>query len=404
MDQQRLFSEQQLERYAEVLIWGMQKARADTFKKNDIVIVRFDLPALRLAELLQGKLLEMGIHPILRMIGTSTMERTFFTKANQSQLVFEPPGERVLYRNLNGSIYLHAPQSLTHLQDIDPARIATVARARKPLRDIMFKREEQGKLGWTLCTYPTPAMARHARLSLRSYTHQVIKACYLNVRQPVRTWEEIYRSAQEIKRWLNSLQIKEYHVESQQIDLRIAHGERRRWIGISGHNIPSFELFISPDWRETEGVYYADQPSYRSGNYVEGVRLEFKKGVVVKADAKKGGEFTRKQLAMDAGASRLGEFSLTDIRFSNIDRFMADTLYDENYGGRYGNCHIAVGSSYTDTYDGNPAGLTARRKEQLGFNDSALHWDLVNTQDKTVMATLRNGKKVLIYEKGKFRY
>ena len=404
MNQQHIFTEQQLDRYAQVLIWGLQKARAGRFKKNDVIIVRFDIPALNLAEVLQEKLLDMGVHPILRMLGTSRMERTFFTKANQSQLVFEPPGERMLYRSLNGSIYLHAPQSLTHLQDVDPARIAAVARARKPLRDILFKREEQGKLGWTLCTYPTQAMAHHARLSLQSYTHQVVKACYLNTRQPVHAWEDIYRSAQEIKRWLNSLQIREYHVESQQIDLRISHGERRRWIGISGHNIPSFELFISPDWRGTEGVYYADQPSYRSGNYVEGVRLEFKKGVVVKVDAKKGGAFTRKQLTMDPGASRLGEFSLTDIRFSKIDRFMADTLYDENYGGRYGNCHIAMGSSYSDTYDGNPAALTARCKEQLGFNDSALHWDLVNTQDKTVMATLRSGKKILIYEKGKFTY
>ncbi|MCX8044770.1 MAG: aminopeptidase [Desulfobacterota bacterium] len=404
MEQPQLLSEQQLDRYASVLIWGMQKARAKKFKKNDIVIVRFDLPAIRLAEVVQGKLLDMGIHPILRMVGTSAMERTFFVKANQAQLVFEAPGERVLYRSLNGSIYLHAPQSLTHLQDIDPARIAAVARARKPLRDIMFKREEQGHLGWTLCTYPTPAMAQHARLSLKTYTAQVIKACYLDASDPVRAWEDIYQSAHEIKRWLNSLKIKTYHIVAKDIDLHITHGERRRWIGISGHNIPSFELFISPDWRGTEGVYYADQPSFRSGNLVRGVRLTFRKGGVVSAEAEQGAAFVHKQLAMDPGARRIGEFSLTDVRFSKIDRFMADTLYDENYGGRYGNCHVALGSSYSDTYDGNTAQLTTRRKEQLGFNDSALHWDLVNTQDKTVIATLRSGKHIVLYEHGKFAY
>jgi len=404
MEQPRLLTERHLENYASVLIWGMQKARTRPFKKNDIVIVRYDFPALRLAEILYGKLLALEVHPVVRMVGTSVMERTFFTTANDAQLVFEVPGERILYKNLNGSIYLHAPQSLTHLQDIDPVRIATAARARKPLRDIMFKREEKGELGWTLCSFPTPAMARHARLSLRTYAAQVIKACYLNAKNPVETWEEIYRNARSLKQWLNSLKIKQYHIESKDIDLRIAHGERRRWIGISGHNIPSFELFISPDWRGTEGVYVADQPSYRSGNYVAGVRLEFKKGIVVKSDACKGAEFVRKQLAMDTGASRIGEFSLTDIRFSKIDRFMADTLYDENYGGRYGNCHIAVGSSYSDTYDGNPGTLTNRARQRLGFNDSALHWDLVNTQEKTVTATLQTGKKVVIYENGKFTY
>jgi aminopeptidase len=145
-------------------------------------------------------------------------------------------------------------------------------------------------------------------------------------------------------------------------------------------------------------------PSFRSGNYVAGVVLEFRRGTgsVVRAD--EGEEFTRKQIAMDAGASRIGEFSLTDRRFSRIDRFMANTLYDENFGGAYGNCHIAFGSSYADTYAKNPAALTAAMKKKLGFNDSALHWDLINTEPKTVTAQLVTGKKMVIYDNGVFQY
>jgi aminopeptidase len=398
-----MLTEKQLNNYADVLIWGLKTARTQTYKKNDIVLVRYNLPALRLAEILQQRLLCMGMHPVTRLLATATMERTFYKMANDKQLVFEAPGERELYANLNGSIFLYAPESLTHLQDIDSARIAKTMIARKPLKDIMFKREEEGKLGWTLCTLPTPQVAKHAGMSLRQYTDQVVKACYLNAKKPVAAWEEIFKNAQTIKKWLNSMKIKAYRIESKNIDLTIAHGERRRWIGISGHNIPSFELFISPDWRGTEGVYYANQPSYRSGNLVKGVRLEFKKGSAVTIDARMNPDFVKKQLAMDKGACRVGEFSLTDIRFSKIDRFMADTLYDENYGGAYGNCHIAVGSSYSDTYAGNPAELKPQKKIALGFNDSALHWDLVNTEDKVVTAMLANGKKTVIYEKGKFK-
>jgi aminopeptidase len=105
---------------------------------------------------------------------------------------------------------------------------------------------------------------------------------------------------------------------------------------------------------------------------------------------------------MDEGASRLGEFSLTDKRFSPIRRFMAHTLFDENFGGEHGNCHIAVGASYSDTYAGDPHELTALRRVELGFNDSALHWDLVNTEPKTVIGTRRNGEQVLVYENGMF--
>jgi len=83
---------------------------------------------------------------------------------------------------------------------------------------------------------------------------------------------------------------------------------------------------------------------------------------------------------------------------------MANTLYDENFGGRHGNCHVAVGASYSDTYDGNPQSLTKEKKKRLGFNDSALHWDLVNTEKKRVTAVLTSGESVTIYEKGMFTY
>ena len=165
---------------------------------------------------------------------------------------------------------------------------------------------------------------------------------------------------------------------------------------------PELRNFVSPDWRGTRGVFYADQPSFRSGNYVKGVRLEFEKGSVVNVTAEEGEIFVKQQIAMDRGAGRVGEFSLTDRRFSRIDTFMADTLFDENHGGRYGNCHIALGSSYSDTYAGDPGELTKERKRALGFNDSALHWDLVNTEDKRITAKLTGGGSITIYEKGIF--
>jgi aminopeptidase len=63
-----------------------------------------------------------------------------------------------------------------------------------------------------------------------------------------------------------------------------------------------------------------------------------------------------------------------------------------------------LGSSYADTYNGDPAELTNALKKKLGFNDSALHWDLVNTERKRVNAHLTSGEKVTIYENGRFRF
>lgn len=399
-----MLTDAQLNRYADVLLWGLSAARKGKFKKRDVVLVQYDPPAVKLAAILQARLIEMRMNPVMRITLNSEMESNFYSRADNNQLVFLTPGDKELYESLNGRIYLHAPESLTHLSKIDSARIGKALVARKSYREIMNKREEQGVYGWTLCTLPTAELAAQARITLKQYANQIVKACYLDKEDPVGEWKRIYKEVGSIKKKLNALKVDYFLMESDSMNLRITPGRDRKWLGVSGHNIPSFEIFLSPDWRGTEGTYFANQPSFRSGNYVEGVRLEFKKGSVVKVEADKGREFAAKQIAMDRGAGRVGEFSLTDKRFSRIDRFMADTLFDENFGGKFGNCHLAVGASYSDTYAGDPADLTEDLKEELGFNDSALHWDLVNTEDKRVTAVLESGRKQVIYEKGVFTF
>jgi aminopeptidase len=399
-----MLNDRELVKYADVLLWGLKVAKKGILKKNEIILLQYELPALKLAEVLYEKIIDMGMHPIQRMSLTFGMEYNLYKKSNEKQLTFWPPGEKELYKNINGRIFLRAPESLTHLKDIDPMKIGKVLVSRKPLRDILDKREAKRSYAWTLCTFPTTELAKQAKMTIREYTDQIVKGCYLDKGDPVREWTDIHKNVTNIKKWLNSLKVKSFHIGSKNIDLTITPGERRKWVGVSGHNIPSFEVFVSPDWRGTEGAYFSNLPSFRSGNYVEGVRITFAKGDAVKVEANTGEEFTKKQLSMDQGARRLGEFSLTDKRFSRIDRFMADTLFDENFGGKEGNCHVALGASYTDTYDGDAAEMTAVRKKKLGFNDSALHWDLVNTEKKTITAHLTNGKKKIIYENGIFTY
>ena len=399
-----MLTEKQLKRYADVLLWGLQTAKSRRIYRNDIVLVRFDLAAVRLAEILFAKLLEVGAHPLMRLNPTAAMERDFFSLANSKQLIYIPPGETDLFKRLNGSISIFAPESMTHLVKIDPQKIAKSVLSKKKLRDVLDKREAHKQFSWTLCMFPTAQLAKHARISQKAYCAQVARACFLNSASPVIEWQNIFKQAQSIKRWLNRLPVTALQVTSKNMDLRISLGEKRRWVGISGRNIPSFEIFVSPDWRGTQGSFYADQPSYRKGNYVRGVRFKFEDGRLVKTSAQKGQSFIRQQLAMDKGAARIGEFSLTDKRFSRINRFMANTLYDENFGGPQGNCHIALGSSYSNTDTGKPVELTKPMKRKLGFNESALHWDFVNTEKKQVIAILKSGKNVLIYENGKFQH
>jgi len=401
-----IFTEKHLERYADVLIWGLETARASVggkYERGDTVYVSYEWGGVKLAECLYKKLLKKGLHVAVRARSTPEMERSFFQVAGNDQLQFIPPWGKKFNESLNGAISIIAPSSLTHLSDIDSRKIALSAISSKSLREIIEKREQDGKYGWTLCVMPTEALARQAKMSIEDYGKEIIKACYLDKDNPVKIWKDLYKESQKIKRRLNSLDVDYFHIKSANTDLKIYLGKKRKWLGVSGHNMPSFEIFTSPDWRGAEGVYYANMPSLKNGNYTEGIRLEFKNGEVVGVSAEKGADFVKKQIKMDAGAKRIGELSFTDKRFSPISRFMADTLFDENTGGKYGNCHIALGRSYADTYNGDIKKLNKRRKESLGFNDSSLHWDIVNTEDKTVTAHLKDGSEKIIYEGGIFK-
>ncbi len=408
-----MFTEEILKKYADVMIWGLTTARKTTggegaeYKKGDIILLRYQLDSLGLAEIVYRKLLEKEFHVITKMSVTPKMEFDFFDTANEDQLKFLGPWEKLMVKNLNGLMALLAPASLTHLASIDPKKFAVSSLAGKPIMEIRDKREQKGEFGWTLCMMPTFALAEQAKIPLIDYGQEIIKACYLDKDDPVQEWEKLYKEVSAIKTWLNNLspQIDYIHIESKSgnLDLKVTLGEKRQWLGVSGHNIPSFEIFTSPDWRGTKGIYYANMPSFKNGNYVEGVKLGFKDGKVTEVIADKGKEFLQKTLEMDAGAKRIGELSFTDKRFSPIRQFMANTLFDENIGGEFGNCHIAIGNSYLDTCSEKNIKWTKALQRKMGFNESSLHWDLINTEDKTATAYLKSGEKIVIYENGMFK-
>jgi aminopeptidase len=81
---------------------------------------------------------------------------------------------------------------------------------------------------------------------------------------------------------------------------------------------------------------------------------------------------------------------------------MAETLYDENFGGRFGNFHLAVGMAYKESFTGKVAKVSQKEWENLGFNDSVVHTDIISTKDRKVVAILENGKEIELYKLGKF--
>ena len=389
-----------LDKYAKVLVnFALNSGKG--LKKGEVVRLVVSESAKPLYIALRNQILRSGGHP-LTFYQPDDVTRQYYELASPAQLKFFPQKYiRGLVNQIDHSIGIISETDKHELEGIDPTKIMAKTLSYKPQKDWLDQKENQGKFTWTLGLYGTPAMAKEAGLSLKAYWDQIIKACFLDYPDPIAKWRRVQAQNTAIRTRLNSLKIDRLHVVGPDIDLWVKIGPGRKWLGGSGRNIPSFEIFISPDWRGTEGWVNFNQPLYRYGSLITGIKLQFKDGIVVKSSAAQNYPVLKAMLAIE-NADKIGEFSLTDKRLSRITKFMAETLFDENISGRHGNTHLALGSAYHDSYTGNPANMVKSAWTRLGFNDSVVHTDIISTTRRTVTAYLSDGTKKLIYQEGVF--
>ncbi len=332
------------------------------------------------------------------------ISRQFYELANDEQLKHFPSKFlKGLVDEIDHSIMIISETNKKALAGIDPKKMMTRGQAFKPYMEWRNHKENKGAFTWTLALYGTPAMAKEAKMPLETYWKEIIKACFLDKKDPIKEWKRVFAMVEKAQDKLNSLPIDKLHVKGPDADLWVSLGKNRRWMGGSGRNIPSFEIFTSPDWRGTDGWIRFSEPLYRYGNLITGIQLWFKNGRVVKATAKQN-EKVLKQMIATPNADKIGEYSLTDKRFSRITKFMAETLFDENVGGKYGNTHLALGNAYHDCLADDPSTLEPEDWEELGFNSSSVHTDIVSTTPRTVTAYMRDGSTQVIYKDGLFTF
>lgn len=393
-------SQQILDKYADVLV-NFALNKGNGVKKGEVVFLQVPESAKPLLISLNKAVLKSGAHPIIQYI-PDNFSRDFFELASSEQINFFPRHYlKGRVRQADHFIMVLAETDLHELEGIDPLKIMDRNKSLKPYKNWRDKKEEQEKLSWVIASYGTQAMAKEANLTLEECWNQIIKACFLDEENPVQKWKDVYKEIEKIRNKLDNLDIKQLHVKSKNTDLFVGIGKNRKWVSGRGCNIPSFEIFTSPDYHQTEGYVTFDQPLYRYGNLIKDIYLEFKKGKIIKATAKSG-ENVLKEMIKVKNADQIGEFSLTDKRMSRINKFMAETLYDENFGGKYGNMHLAVGSSFKEAFNGDFKKISKKQFKEMGFNDCVIHADIISTEDRVVTAILNNGQEKIIYEDGQF--
>ncbi|MBO0767760.1 MAG: aminopeptidase [Solirubrobacterales bacterium] len=396
-----------LERYASILVhYGL--ANGAGIKPGETVQVRSSEDAKPLFFEVCKEIWRAGGNVIQTFMPADDAEHNFsaafYELASDAQLDhFSEPYYRGLLEQIDHIIFILGERDPKALEGVDAAKISRHGRSQARSWEFRLPKERAGNLHWTIGMYGTEAQAAEAGMTLEQYWDQIIRACFLDDPDPVARWKQTAAEVRRYRDWLNSLAIDRLHVEAEEIDLWLTLGEQRRWISADGKNIPSFEVFTTPDWRGTNGRVRFSEPLYYQGSLIRGIELDFKDGEVVRAGADENGELIQ-AMVRQPGANRLGEYSLTDARSSRIDRFMADTLYDENMGGPFGNTHMALGIAITEAFDGDESAVSDAEWERLGFNvGAALHCDIVSTTDRTVTATLKDGSTRVVYERGRFQ-
>ncbi len=397
-----------LEKYARLMVhFGMQSRSGKKLKKGSVVQFEVPVAAYPMYHYLQNEVLKAGFQPLGQLKPSDSTElnssAAFFEYANKTQRTYFPDTlTKARIDTIDGRIAVIATTLPNALSDVDPKLVTEKMVAQKNLKKWFFEKVDTGKLAWTLGLYGTDAMAKEAGMTLKEYWQQIIKACYLDSADPVAEWYRINKTVQATAKKLSAMKIDSVHMVGTDMDIIIGLGANRAWRAGGGNNIPSYEVFTSPDHRRVNGWIRFNQPLYNKfGTLITGIELTFKDGICVQAKADTN-EASLKQILKTPGGNRLGEFSLTDARLSRITKFMAETLFDENRGGKYGNTHVAIGSAYRDCYQGKEKPQTDADWDALGFNDSIVHEDIVSTTNRIVTATLQNGKQVVIYKNGQF--
>ena len=394
-------SKETLEKYADVMI-NFALREGKWIKKWDAVFVNIPESAKPFYIPLQTAILKAWWHPFMQYL-PDWVVRNFYENASDEQLSFVAEAyQKWKIESMTHNLRVIADSDLHELDGIDPSKMMKRIKANKAFRELRDKKEREWKFSRTICMYWTEAMAKEAWLSMEEYWNQIISACFLNEVDPLKKRKEINQEIHRVRDKLNELQLEYVHVIWPDEDLKLRIWSERVWRGWAGCNIPSFEVFTSPDCRDVNWWIKCNQPLYRYWSLIEWIRLEFKDWKLIKAHADKNDDILQEMVKIE-WMDHLWEFSLTDARISKITKFMAETLFDENVWWEYGNTHIALGKWFDDCYSWDKEKLNDLEfKKSIWLNNSAEHVDVISTAKRKVVWTLKNWEEVLIYEDWKF--
>lgn len=297
-------------------------------------------------------------------------------------------------------------------QDKHSKATQAIRAAVKPFRD-----EMDNKYQWCIAAAPGKAWAKKMFPALpdSDAVLKLWKAILATSRadsgNPVENWNAHNADLIQRYNYLNSLGLASLHYSSSNgTDFTVGllpnavfcGGQEETLSGVTFNpNIPSEEIFTSPRSGDADGIVYATKPLSWQSNLIENFWIKFENGCVVDVGAEKNENLLRKMVAMDEGASKIGEIALVPFNspINNTGLLFYNTLFDENAC-----CHIALGFGFSNCLRGFE-NMTPAEIHQAGINDSIIHVDfMIGSPDLNITGTTSDGKQIPVFQNGNWAF
>ncbi len=285
--------------------------------------------------------------PILR-VEHGLLGRELSMGATDDQYAILAKHQLAEMKDMDAYIAIRGSHNICETSDVPSAKMNTVM---KHMRKVMNHRVAKTK--WCVLRWPHPSMAQQAGMSTEAFEDFYFSVCLLD-------YKAMLPAMNTLKRLMEKTD--HVHIKNKGTDLQFSIKDIPAIICGGNYNIPDGEVFTAPVKNSVEGVITHNAPTVYQGIPFDNIRLEFKKGKIVKADAGTQTKALNKILDSDPGARYIGEFA---IGFHpGIMEPMRDILFDEKIAGSF---HFTPGQAYEEADNGNR---------------SQVHWDMVTIQRK----------------------
>jgi aminopeptidase len=279
-----------------------------------------------------------------------------------------------------------------------------VGRARmKEYVEIRLPQDVKRLVNWSGVAYPNEGWAEQVfgEPDVERLWEAVAFCTRLDEDDPVQAWREHMARLERRAAALNELDLDAVHYSGPGTDFTVGLLANARWMSAlfrtaSGieyvPNMPTEEVFTTPDCRRAEGTIRSSRPLALLGEIVLGLQLTVEDGKIVDVQAEQGADVVRGQLEADERAAYFGELALVDgsSRVGQTNTTFFDTLYDEN-----ATCHIAYGFGVSEVFDGEPG---------EGMNVSTVHTDfMVGGPELAVDGLTKGGARIPIVREDKWQ-